>query len=361
MSSDDVRRAMILAAGLGKRLRPLTSYFAKPSLPLLGRPLIEFQLRKLRREGIDEVVVNLHHRPETLSRSLDEAAAECRIHRLVEGSLLGTAGGLKNAANFLGDGPFLLVNGDTLAEFDLSRLAREHRESRAKATLLLRAKPAGASYSGIRLGDGRRVLAVEPKDSAAEWMFAGVWLLDPSVLDVLSGEPAGLEEELLPGLIREGAAVGSIASGAWLTVDTPRRYWESSLAAARDGLFEEDWAVRSRPIEVVDGTPALVLAGPDTRIDEGVRFRGAVVLGARCRVSRGARLENVVLWDDVDISSGVTLSNSVVTHGVSLPEGASLEDKVILKLGPDRSGLRRREIRDGLVVAELKSGRTSSL
>jgi NDP-sugar pyrophosphorylase family protein len=307
------------------------------------------------------VVVNLHHRPESLARSLDEAAGHCRVHRLVEERLLGTAGGLKNAASFLREGTFLLMNGDTLAEFDLPRLAQEHRQAGAKATLLLRAKPAGTHYSGIRLGEGQRILAVERKESSSAWMFAGVWLLEPSLLDALSGEPVGLEEELLPRLIREGSAIGSFSTGAWLTVDTPRRYWESSLAAARDGLFEEDWAVRSRPIEVVDGAPAHVLAGPDTRIDEGVRFRGSVVLGARCCVCRGSRLENVVLWDDVVVSAGVTLSNSVVTHGVSLPEGASLEDKIILKLGADRSGLRRKEIRDGLVVAELKTGRTSSL
>jgi mannose-1-phosphate guanylyltransferase len=192
-------------------------------------------------------------------------------------------------------------------------------------------------------------------------MFAGVWLLDSSVLERLSGEPRGLEEELLPRLIDEKSAFGSVQDGRWITIDTPRRYWEASLTMVRDRLFEEDWAVRRRPHAVVDGTSARVLTGSDTRIEEGVRFRGTVILGARCRVAHGAKLENVVCWDDATIPSAATLGNCVVTDGVVLPAECEIKDKVILKLGSDRSGLRRREIQDDLVVAELKSGRTATL
>jgi NDP-sugar pyrophosphorylase family protein len=129
----------------------------------------------------------------------------------------------------------------------------------------------------------------------------------------------------------------------------------------RDRSFEEDWAVRRRPHAVVEGSSARVLIGADTRVEEGVRFRGTVVLGARCHVACGARLENSVFWDDVAIHSGAAVSNSVVTDGVVVPSESKLKDKVILKLGSDRSELRRREIKDDLVVAELKSGRTASL
>ncbi len=354
-------RAMLLAAGIGRRLRPLTSYFAKPAIPLLGRPLIEYVLLSLARQGIQDVVVNLHHRPETLEPSLETASPDLRIHRSIETELLGTAGGLKKAAEFLRDGPFFLLNGDTLTEVDLARLAEVHAEKGARATLLLRGKPTGSSFTGIRIGEEGRILGVDRREGVSDLMFAGVWLLDSSVLELLSGKRRGLEEELLPRLIEEGTAFGTVATGPWVTIDTPRRYWEASLIAARDGLFEQDWEVRRRPIEVVDGVTALVLAGADTHVEEGVRFRGSVILGARCHVARGARLENVVCWDDVTLSEGVTVSNSVVTHGVTLPPKAELSDKLILALGSPPEGLRRREIRDGLVVADLKTGRTANL
>jgi len=365
MSSKLPHRAMILAAGFGKRLRPLTTYYAKPALPLLGRPMIEYTLRGIARQGIREVVVNLHHRPETLEPALERASETLLVHRSLETEILGTAGGLKKAAKLLGQGVFLLLNGDTLCDFDLPNMFEVHARSKAKATLLLRPRPAGVGYSGIRVGKRGEILGIErgreAGEKSSELMFAGVWLLDSSVLELLSGEPGGLEEELLPRLIEEKRAFASVSDGRWITIDTPRRYWEASLTMVRDRIFEEEWAVRRRPHAVVDGASARVLAGADSRVEEGVRFLGTVILGARCHVAHGAKLENVVCWDDISIPSGASLGNCVVTDWVVLPSDCELKDKVILKLGPDRSGLRRREIQDSLVVAELKSGRTSSL
>jgi mannose-1-phosphate guanylyltransferase len=353
---------MILAAGFGKRLRPLTTYYAKPALPLLGRPMIEYALRAIARQGIRDVVVNLHHRPETLEPALARASETLSIHRSLETEILGTAGGLKKAAKLLGQGVFLLLNGDTLCDFDLPKMSEVHARSKARATLLLRPRPAGGGYSGIRIGSRREILGIErSRDGSAELMFAGVWLLDSSVLELLSGAPRGLEEELLPRLIEEKSAFASVQDGRWITIDTPRRYWEASLTMVRDRILEEEWAARRRPHAVVDGASARVLAGADTRVAEGVRFRGTVILGARCHVAHGAKLENVVCWDDASIPSGASLGNCIVTDGVVLPSDCELKDKVILKLGPDRSGLRRREIQDDLVVAELKSGRTATL
>ncbi len=365
MSPKLPHRAMVLAAGFGKRLRPLTTYYAKPSLPLLGRPMIEYTLRRIARQGIREVVINLHHRPETLEPALERASETLTVHRSYESEILGTAGGVKRAAPHLGDGVFLLLNGDTLSDFDLPKMFEAHLRSKARATLLLRPRPGGGGYSGIRVGRRGEILGVErgrdAVEKGSELMFAGIWLLDSSVLELLSGEPAGLEEELLPRLIEEKSAFASVSDGRWITIDTPRRYWEASLTMVRDRIFEEDWAVRRRPHAVVNGASARVLAGADTRIDEGVRFRGTVILGARCHVAHGAKLENVVFWDDAFVPSGASMGNCVVTDGVEVPSTSALKDKVILKLGADRSGLRRREIRDDLVVAELKSGRAATL
>jgi NDP-sugar pyrophosphorylase family protein len=355
---------MVLAAGFGKRLRPLSTYYAKPALPLLGRPMIDYTLRSLARQGIRDVVVNLHHRPETLEPIFERASETIAIRRSLETAILGTAGGLKKAAPLLGQETFLLVNGDTLCDFDLPKMAEAHARSKAKATLLLRPRPAGGGYSGIRVGSRGEVLGIERGREAgesADLMFAGVWLLDPSVFELLSGEPRGLEEEMLPRLIEEKRAFGSVQDGRWITIDTPRRYWEASLTMVRDRIFEEEWAVRRRPHAVVEGASARVLVGTDTRVEEGVRFRGTVILGARCHVAHGVKLENVVCWDGVSILSGASIGNCVVTDGVVVPSETELKDKVILKLGPDRSGLRRREIQDDLVVAELKSGRTATL
>jgi len=340
---------MVLAAGLGKRLRPLTVYHAKPALPVMGRPLIDHVLRRLARQGIREVVVNMHHRPESVESALSSAPSELTLHRAFEPELLGTAGGLKHVAGyFAAEKAFLLVNADTLVDFDLDALASSHFASGAAATLLLRPRPSGSLYSSVELRRDGRIESVGKDDG--ELMFAGVWVLSPSVFERLSGRPAGLEKELLPALVGERQAVGSVQDVAWITVDTPRRYWTSCITMARQRLFKEDWAVNEQRAR----DRALVFAGPETRLDRGARFQGAVVLGRNCTVGSGARLERVVCWDGVKIPSGVSVTDSILTDGVAIPRGAELESRLVMRVGEDETGLRRREIQGDLVVSKLK-------
>jgi NDP-sugar pyrophosphorylase family protein len=361
--SAQLRKAMVLAAGIGKRLRPLTVQTAKPALPLLGRPLIDYILRRLSRAGVSEIVVNLHHQPDTLTPSLDRAPSGLTIHRSLETDLLGTAGGLsKVACHFTSEREFLLVNADTLVDFNLDDLLQSHRDTRALATLLLRRRPLGSSYSAVHVGAGGRIEKISAGAGASgsaegDWMFAGVWILSPEIFRYLSGSPAGLDKELLPRLIQDRAVFGCQQDATWITIDTPRRYLGACLSMARERLHEEDWNVEA----LRDRGEATAWAGEGSRVDSGATLRGGVVLGQRCRVDGDAVVERVVCWDDVEIPRGVRLENCVVTQGVKLRRGMELTDCVVMKAGSDRSGLRKREIRDELVIAKLGSGRTRGL
>lgn len=186
-------KAMVLAAGLGLRLRPLTVTTAKPALPVLGRPLLGYTLSILQRGGVRDVVVNLHHHPQSIFRILSPMTGDdLHIHYSHEPEILGTAGGLKQAQAQLGDKTFFLLNGDTLVDVDLAELAAWHRENKAEATLLCRPRPAGSHYTGVRLDPQRRLESVE-KDNSASLMFGGVWVLEPSVLDrIPAGRPGGV-------------------------------------------------------------------------------------------------------------------------------------------------------------------------
>ena len=355
-----IRKAMIFAAGFGKRLRPLTAYYAKPALPVMGRPLIEYSLRKLVREGFRDVVVNLHHRPESIAPSLESLSSAIAIRQEHEIEILGTAGGLKRAQRHFKDGPFLLMNGDTLVDFDLEELVRAHCDSKAKATLLLRYKPHGTDYTNVGLGRDGFVESLSGQRADEELMFAGVWILSPAIFDYLSGEPAGLERELLPRLVEERTLFASVQQVPWLTIDTPKRYWSACLSVARERIFEEDWAVESYDVSQASSN-ARVFGGPRVRVDASARFAREVVVGAGCRIRRGASLERAVCWDDVEIPAGTTLSNVVVTDGVKLAKGADVRDKVVMRVREDASELRHREVQDGLVVADLKTARKAEL
>ncbi len=349
-------KAMVLAAGLGLRLRPLTVYTAKPALPLLGRPLLAYTLSVLQRSDVRDVVVNLHHQPETIHRILSTLKRNrLQIHTSHEPEILGTAGGLKKAEDQLRDETFFLVNGDTLVDIDLDELAGWHRDNKAEATLLLRPKPTGSDYTGIRLDPEGRIEAIEKGDGAS-LMFAGVWVLEPSVFDRLpAGRPASLEVDLLPELVREKSAFGFVRDIAWFDFGTPKRYLRACLKVARHGLFRPLWKAEGVQPTKDSSAGVIVVAGPETTIDPSAQFCGDVVLGAGCRVGQGAFVQSSVFWDGVVIGEGVVVRNSVVAGGVSLAPGSQIQNKVVMKIEQASLGeLRARELVDGYVVAEIK-------
>lgn len=291
-------RAMVFAAGTGERMGPLTERLAKPALPFGGVPLLTRILGGLAASGVTEVVVNLHHLPETVEPLLRRAEAEegLTIHRSPEPELLGTSGGLSRAVERFGDavfgrGPFWIVNGDTLTFADLGAMARFHAGYGGEATLLAVADPGPAFAGERRLAaavDGTILGLTEPGEDG--FGFAGVWIVEPMALRLLRGGPGGLSGDLLPGLIRTGTARVFPTDAPWFEIGTPRRYLEASLAAAAAGVFPED------PV-----APGCVVA-PDAVVEDSVLLDGA-------RVEAGARV-----------------ARSVVAAGEVVPAGAEIRD-----------------------------------
>ena len=353
----ELTKAMILAAGQGKRLWPLTSSVAKSALPLLGRPLVEYILRSLKRNGFREVVVNLHHQFESVESSLRGAPQELVVHRSFEPQLLGTAGGLKRAAQyFQKDETFLLVNADTLVGVDINQIIRAHYDSNALATLLLRPKVSGDRYSEIVLDDSGFVSAKNPPSAEGELMFSGTWVFSSSVFDYLSGRSVGLEEELLPRLIMEKQAFGCIQDCPWLSIDTPRGYWSASLKMVRQRLFQEDWCAELKADYLYGvGGNSHIAIGENTSIDHGVVLNEVVVLGTDCLIGEGAFLENVVCWNRVEIPPKAKISNCVLTDGVCLPDGISLSNQLVMRVSRNESGFSGEKLSEELVSINLSN------
>jgi NDP-sugar pyrophosphorylase family protein len=233
-------RAMILAAGLGTRLRPLTDTVPKPLVRVAGRPVIEYALRLLRAAGIREVVINVHHLREMLQRHLaDGGAWDMRIQYSVEEEILDTGGGIKKAAALLGDGAFVVVNGDTIMDAPLAEVIARHRADGAMATMLLRPDPAAERYGIICTDAEGRVRsflgtpAAPPGAPWASYMFAGLHVLDSRVFSIMpAGRPFSITRETYPLMLERGDLVlGVPFEGAWFTVDTP-----TALAAADQAL-----------------------------------------------------------------------------------------------------------------------------
>lgn len=243
-------RAMILAAGRGTRLRPLTDVTPKPLIDVAGRPLIAYGLGLLRANGIEDVVVNVHHLGEKLRAALGDGARwGVRIRYSTETSLLDTGGGIRFAAPLLeellppgvddpADSPIVVLNGDVVSEIPIRDVVRFHRERRALATFVLRDDPQAAAYGTFACDADGRVRRFLGRGAAAspdlhERMFASVQVLDPRMLALMPADrPFSTMRELYPALFERGEPFyGWPYAGRWYTADTP-----DDLERARQAL-----------------------------------------------------------------------------------------------------------------------------
>jgi len=231
-------KAMILAAGLGSRLQPITDTVPKAMIEVGGRPLIDYALDTLERSGIHEAIVNLHHHGRAIREHLgDESRYGLSLTYSEEDPLLGSGGGILNARRMLEDGDFVTLNADTIIDLDLRKVLELHRDRSATATMVLRKDPAMQCYGLIRISPRQQV--VQLLDTPARgckagdgeaYMYTGVQLLSPRVFNYMEGHgPFSITASTYPAMLKAGEIVmGYPFAGRWLTVGT-----HDELAAAR--------------------------------------------------------------------------------------------------------------------------------
>lgn len=235
-------KAMILAAGLGTRLRPLTERIPKPLLPVAGTPLIVWNLLLLRRHGVSEVVVNLHHLGHLIEDALgDGSRYGLRVVYSREPVILGTGGGLKQAEPWFEERPFLVLNGDTLLELDLTALMAFHRDRNALATMVLRDDPEAGRWGPVEVDRQGRILSIngrgrDGRDSepaaGPPLMFAGVHVMHPRLLrDVPAGRESSIIEAYVRAIQQQEPIWGYRMEGYWSDVGTPERYAQAQRDA----------------------------------------------------------------------------------------------------------------------------------
>jgi NDP-sugar pyrophosphorylase family protein len=297
-----IDRALLLTAGLGTRLRPLTDVRAKPAIPVAGIPMIRRIAGWLVAQGVGDLVLNLHHRPETLTACLgDGRDLGARIRYSWEfPRILGSAGGPRLARPIVGGDPFFIVNGDTLTDLDLSRLADAHDASGALVTLALVPNLEFDRYGGVQLDANGQVTGFVRRGPAAQgsYHYIGVQVVAGRVFDPLEPRtPAssigGVYDAWMatqPGAIR-----GVVSDARFYDVGTAADYWRTSMAFAA--------------AEAVPGWN----------------------VGADVRIDTSARVAQSVLWDDVEVGANANLDECIVTDGVVVPPGAAYRRTILVR------------------------------
>ncbi|TAK71533.1 MAG: SIS domain-containing protein [Dehalococcoidia bacterium] len=286
-----VTRAMILAAGEGTRMRPLTDRMPKPMVPIAGRPLLEHTIENLAEAGVREIAINLHAHAGVIADHLgDGSRFGVKITYSFEPRLLGTAGAVKALEHFFAGGPFFVVYGDVFARLDLGQLVQHHRDRHALATIALR-RPDDVTQCGIVEQDddgwitGFTEKPASVEDETDTWANGGVYVLEPGILRHI---PDGIEQDfgrdVFPALVRTGRAIaGFRADGGCWDIGSMGRLRQVDLLFRSSGLASP----RRQSIGRAVGEYLTKVAGAVDSLDRGCIVRAAeLLLDARARGRR---------------------------------------------------------------------------
>jgi mannose-1-phosphate guanylyltransferase/mannose-1-phosphate guanylyltransferase/phosphomannomutase len=306
-------KAMVLAAGLGTRLKPITFEIPKPMVPVLDRPVMAHIVGLLGRQGFDELIANLHYYPDTIRDYFGD-----RIEYRFEEKLLGTAGGVRNVADFFGDEEVVVVSGDALTDTDLNALVARHRSAGGIATLTVKKVPDTREYGVVIHDADGRIQGFQEKPDPAEALSdlgnCGIYCFSPEIFDYFPSEPfADWAQDVFPALLENDVPfyvqeienywndVGSLdelRQGTWDALEGRLRIEVTDAAASLDG------------VEVIEGP---VWVGADVEFGTDVRLMGPVAIGDGSQIGDGAALRDSIVFPGTSVAAGEILIGAI--HG----------------------------------------------
>jgi len=316
---------MILAAGLGTRLRPLSEELPKPVVPVLGRPLCGWTMEFLFRAGVARFLLNLHHHPRLVRQEVEAwAGRKIPVEYTVEPVILGTGGGIRNAATFLGSGTFVTANGDAIVRFSFARALAFHRERRALATLVLFPDPL-RRYTPVRIdGTGRIVgFGGEPAPGERTGFYTGVQIVEPQLLaSIPEGASCIVRDTLAPLAAKGEPLFGFLTAGVFREFGTPADYLRETLA-----VLAEQAAAGTLPRPPARGAVFRepVFVSPRARISPGAVVGPRAVVEGGAAVGEEAVVTESILWPGASVPPKTVVQHAVVTRKriVAVPHGAA--------------------------------------
>lgn len=300
---------MILAAGFGTRLFPLTIDRTKPAIPFLGKPLVGYVAEYVAKFGFRDVIVNLHHQPDSVIDALGDGSnyGVNITYTIEDPKILGTAGALDNAREHLGDGTFLVVNGKIITDIDIEAALKTHKKTGALATMILKPNTKLEKFTIVDVEDGsvkgfgdfahpltENELREYTPEMPTPWMFTGIHIFEPEVFDYI---PKGVYSDIVPAFYRPAIAQGRkisahITDGSWYELSTIPRYLDISLA---------------------------MMNGMN------------VHLGDNCKIPSSATIRDSVLWDNVTIGNNADLYRVIIADGVVIEPDSQYENVAIVR------------------------------
>lgn len=338
---------MVLAAGKGTRLFPLTGEIPKPMAPVVGKPIIQHIFELLAGTGLDEVHVNVHYLADAILGVYGSTTSVngTRVHITHEDRLMGTAGSVKRIADHF-DGTFVVIMGDALTDVDVRRVIAFHEERGALATLALMRVADTSQYGVIELDSEHNIVGFqekpEPGEAKSNLANTGIYVLDPKVLDYIPEDTFfDFAEDVFPRLLEAGEKlVGYEDSFYWSDIGTLEAY----RAAQQDALSGKvrlripgerrtenlwiDRGVRLHPTVTLEGR---VVLNQDAVVGRGATLIGDVTIGSGCRVRSGATIKQSILLPGSSVGNGTYLEGCIVGHGYEVRAGEQIRGGALVR------------------------------
>ncbi len=335
-----------MAGGFGTRIHPLTISMPKPMIPLINRPIMEHIVNLLKQHGITDLILLLFHQPETIKKYFGDGS-EFGIHITYVTPLedFGTAGAVKAAARHLKE-RFMIISGDLLTDFDLSKVIAFHEEKQAKATITLTSVTDPLQFGVVITDKESRITKFLEKPGWGEvfsdTINTGIYILEPEVLELIpDGENRDWAKDVFPKMLEnEDALLGCNMQGYWADIGNPEAYLEACKDICHGKVavqiseppLSTDSTIFINPGAQVDEQAILsgmVVLGDNTRIHGNARLTNCVV-GRNCQIEEGAVLEDAVLWDNVYIKTGTRVTGAILGHRVRIGQRSVIEAGAVI-------------------------------
>lgn len=326
-------RAMILAAGFGSRLLPLTDTLPKPMFPVMNRPVMERTIDLLRAHDIRDITVNLHHLPAKVTDYFgDGQRFGVKLNWSPEATILGTAGGIKAAQRYLDGGPFLVINSDIVVDIDLKQVIDFHFSNRSALTLVVKENDAQGVYDPIEIDADNRIVRMvkasskNAPDIPSRVTFTGIQIMEPDIFErIPAGKFYGTTTEVFPQMVEEKLPVFAFRhEGYWADIGTRASYLRVHKEIL-DGKIDLDTSQgNSGNAQIVPP----VLVGTGCRLSDYARIGPYAVVGDGCEIQDGATIENSVCWAGAVLRSSCTVRDSIIGHHAVVAEGETVSEKI---------------------------------
>jgi NDP-sugar pyrophosphorylase family protein len=287
-------KAMILAAGLGTRLRPLTAVRPKALAPVANQPVIDILITYLKSNAISEIIVNVHsHFQQIVDHLRGDRQDGLKIEVRVEDDILGTGGGIKNTADFWGSDPFVVINGDIITDIDLRQAFESHLKNKPLATLILHDQ---IPYNQIKIDDQNNLIDIGNQNQTGRLAFTGIHIIQPELLDHIPEVGFSSIIDCYRKLITAGKPIKSyiVCGHYWRDIGTVTSYKMANKEALRN-------------------TPFYI--APKCRIHSSVKFNDWAVVGGQATLNEGVEITRSILWEGVRVDKGVKITDSIVFSG----------------------------------------------